>query len=189
MFTAINFGNIVDHNKKHTVILRSSIGSATAYLLGAIIYFSNDPAVFTTVTSRQLRLLIITLMSGTIIGNLRNIALSTSVSLLLPTEEHAKANGKIGTVNGVWFTLTSVASGLVIWFLGMGWAIAWAAVIMLLVIGHLMTFTIPEQTIFSAHADQEPTPNKKLNIRETIATISEIQDCLHLSSLPHLTTS
>ncbi len=37
-----------------------------------------------------------------------------------------------------------------------------------------MTFTIPEQTIFSAHAYQEPTPNKKLNIRETIATISEI---------------
>ena len=71
MFTAINFGNIVDHHKKHSVILRSSIGSATAYLLGAIIYFSNDPAVF------------------------------TSVSLLLPTEEHAKANGKIGTINGV----------------------------------------------------------------------------------------
>jgi DHA3 family multidrug efflux protein-like MFS transporter len=113
-------------------------------------------------------------MSGTIIGNLRTIALSTTVSLLLPSEEHAKANGKIGTINGVWFTLTSVASGLVIWFLWMGWAIAWAAVIMLLVIGHLLTFTIPEKTIFSAHTDDQQAPSKKLNIRETIATIQEI---------------
>lgn len=84
-------------------------------------------------------------MSGTIIGNLRNIALSTTVSLLLPVEEHAKANGKIGTINGVGFTLTSVASGLVIGFLGMGWAIAGAAIMMLLVIGHLLTFDIPEK--------------------------------------------
>ena len=52
-------------------------------------------------------------------GNLRNIALSTTVSLLLPEEEHAKANGKIGMVNGVAFALTSVASGLMIGFLGM----------------------------------------------------------------------
>jgi len=56
-------------------------------------------------------------MSGTIIGNLRNIALSTTVSLLLPSEEHAKANGKIGMINGIGFTLTAVASGLVIGFL------------------------------------------------------------------------
>lgn len=174
MLTAINFWNIVDHHKKHTVILRSTIGSAIAYMLGAIIYFTNDSTVFTTIASRQLRLLIVTLMSGTIIGNLRTIALSTTVSLLLPSEEHAKANGKIGTINGVWFTLTSVASGLVIGFLWMGWAIAWAAVIMLLVIGHLMTFSIPEKTIFSAHSDDQQTPSKKLNIRETIATIQEI---------------
>lgn len=175
MLTAINFWNIVDHHKKHSVILRSSIGSAIAYMLGAIVYFTNDPAVFTTITSRQLRLLIVTLMSGTIIGNLRNIALSTTVSLLLPSEEHAKANGKIGTINGVWFTLTSVASGLVIGFLWMGWAIAWAAVIMLLVIGHLMTFTIPEEKIATSHHDDKPeSKSKKLNIKETIAIIKEI---------------
>jgi len=34
-------------------------------------------------------------MTGTIVGNLRTIALSTSVSLLLPVEDHAQANGKI----------------------------------------------------------------------------------------------
>lgn len=172
MITALQFGHIVDHNKKHDVITWSSIGSMIAYILGAIIYFSWDATIFANPTSRQLWLLIIVLMSGTIIGNLRTIALSTTVSLLLPVEQHAQANGKIGTINGMWFTLTSVASWLVIWFLGMWWAIVGAAVVMLIVVGHLFTFRIPEEKIFSAHGE-ESTP-KKLNIKDTIGIIKAI---------------
>ena len=173
MVTALQFGNIVDHNKKHDVITWSSIGSMILYSIGAVIYFSYDANIFAQPTSRQLWLLIVILMSGTIIWNLRNISLSTTVSLLIPTEDHAKANGKIGMVNGVGFTLTSVASGLVIWFLGMGWAISWAAVMMWVVVIHLLTFRIPEEKIFSTHADEEQ-PNKKLNIKETLRTINAI---------------
>ena len=99
MLTALQFGHIVDHNRKDTVIRRSTFGSMIAYVVGGIIYLINDPAVFTSPSSRQLWVLIIVLMSGTIIGNLRQIALSTTVSLLLPTEEHAKANGKIGMIS------------------------------------------------------------------------------------------
>lgn len=173
MITALQFGNIVDHHKKHDVITWSSIGSMISYGIGAVIYFSSDASVFAHPTSRQLWLLIIVLMSGSIIWNLRTIALSTTVSLLIPTEDHAKANGKIWTINGVGFTLTSVASGLVIWFLGMGWAISWAAVMMWVVVAHLFTFRIPEKKIFSAHSDNEQ-PNKKLNIKETLRTINAI---------------
>ena len=54
------------------------------------------------------------LMIGVMVGNLRNISLSTIVSLLLPTDEHAKANGKVGMVQGLSFGLTSVISGLMI---------------------------------------------------------------------------
>ena len=176
MVTALQFGHIVDHNRKHAVITRSSIGSMLAYSIGAIIYFTTDPSVFTSIGSWQLGLLVVVLMSGTIIWNLRNIALSTSVSLLLPVEDHAKANGKIGTVNGVGFTLTSVASGLVIGYLGMGWAIAGADVIMLLVIVHLLTFDIPEDkhVTHDTHPESGEPLSKKLNIRETIATINEV---------------
>lgn len=84
-------------------------------------------------------------MSGAIIGNLRTIALSTTVSLLLPTDEHAQANGKIGMINGVGFTLTSAASGLAVGFLDMGWSIAIAIVLLGLCLAHLMTFSIPEK--------------------------------------------
>ena len=69
--------------------------------------------------------------------------------------------------------MTSVASGLVIGFLGMGWAIIGAAIIMLLVIGHLFMFRIPEEKIFSTHSDEEQ-PNKKLNIKETLRIINAI---------------
>ncbi len=173
MITALQFGHIVDHHKKHDVITWSSIWSLIAYILGAIMYFSHDASVFSNPASRQLWVLIIILMSGTIIWNLRNIALSTTVSLLIPTEDHAKANGKIGMINGVGFTLTSVASGLVIWFLGMWWAIAGAAVMMFVVVLHLLTFRIPEEKILSIHTDEEQ-PNKKLNIKETVRTINAI---------------
>lgn len=173
MITALQFGHIVDHHKKHDVITWSSIGSMISYSIGAVIYFSYDATIFAQPTSRQLWLLIIVLMSGSIIWNLRTIALSTTVSLLLPTEDHAKANGKVWTINGVGFTLTSVASGLVIGFLGMGWAIIGAAIIMLLVIGHLFMFRIPEEKIFSIHSDEEQ-PNKKINIKETLRTINAI---------------
>ena len=58
------------------------------------------------------------------IENMRNIALSTTVTLLVPVERHANANGMVGTVQGIAFTVTSVFSGLAIGFLGMGWTLA-----------------------------------------------------------------
>ena len=58
-------------------------------------------------------------------------------------------------------------------FLGMGWAIIGASIIMLLVIGHLFMFRITEEKIFSIHSDEEQ-PNKKINIKETLRTINAI---------------
>ena len=50
---------------------------------------------------------------GAVVENMRNIALSTVVTLLIPTERHANANGLVGTVQGIAFMVTSVFSGLV----------------------------------------------------------------------------
>ena len=67
MITALQFGHIVDHHKKHDVITWSSIGSMISYSIGAVIYFSYDATIFAQPISRQLWLLIIVLMSGSII--------------------------------------------------------------------------------------------------------------------------
>ena len=45
------------------------------------------------------------------------------MTLLVPEDRHDKANGLVGTVNGVAFAITSVFSGLAIGILGMGWCL------------------------------------------------------------------
>ena len=59
-------------------------------------------------------------LGGAIAGNLRSVALSTTVTLLVPEEGRDRANGLVGTANGVAFALTSVFSGLAVGQLGMG---------------------------------------------------------------------
>lgn len=58
----------------------------------------------------MLWLFVVVLMIGSVIGNLRNIALTTTVTLLLPQELHDRANGKIGMMYGLSFSVTSVLS-------------------------------------------------------------------------------
>lgn len=108
--SAFVFGSIVDHNTKKNVMIYSSIGSLICYIIAAVIYFLSPQEAFTHVDSWLLWAFAIMVMVGSIIGSLRYIALSTTVPMLFPLEEHAKANGKIGTMNGVSFALTSVAS-------------------------------------------------------------------------------
>ena len=59
---------------------------------------------------------------GSVAGQMRGIALSTCVTLLVPEDRRDRANGMVGTVTGVSFAITSVFSGLVIGSSGMGWA-------------------------------------------------------------------
>lgn len=59
---------------------------------------------------------------GSVAGNMRGIALSTCVTLLIREDGRDRANGMVGTVTGISFAITSVFSGLVVGGLGMGWA-------------------------------------------------------------------
>lgn len=64
---------------------------------------------------------IIVALVGAIAGNLRTIALPTLITVLIPEAECGKANGVMGTVNGVAFLAASIVSGLTIGFWGMYW--------------------------------------------------------------------
>lgn len=55
---------------------------------------------------------------GGVIEQMRNIALSTTVTLLVREERRAQANGLVGTVQGIAFIMTSVFSGLSVGILG-----------------------------------------------------------------------
>ena len=75
---------------------------------------------------------------------MRNIALSTTVTLLVPEDGRDKANGLVGTVQGIAFMITSVFSGLSVGLLGMGWTLAIAIALTGASLLHLMPITIPE---------------------------------------------
>ncbi len=52
---------------------------------------------------------------------MRNIGLSTTVTILVEPDRRANANGLVGMVQGLMFIVTSVLSGLSVGLLGMGW--------------------------------------------------------------------
>jgi DHA3 family multidrug efflux protein-like MFS transporter len=107
---------------------------------------------------------------------MRNIALSTTVTLLVPKENHANANGLVGTVQGIGFIVTSVFSGLSIGLLGMGWTLVIAIVLTAVALTHLLFVSIPEKGILH---DPE-LANKKVDIKGSIAAIKVVPGLLAL---------
>ena len=110
---------------------------------------------------------------GAIIGNLRGIALATLVTILVPEEGRDKANGLVGTANGVSFLGASIFSGLVVGYLGMFWMLGIAIVVTLLVIAHLITLTIPDlpKRVHTALHEQAVSNQDSVDLRGTIRVI------------------
>jgi MFS transporter, DHA3 family, multidrug efflux protein len=168
MVSAFLFGSIVDHNKKKVVMMYSSIGSLIFYSLGAVIYFTTDQSAFTSPSSVMLWVLVIVLMFGSIMNNLRHIAMATTVTMLFE-EGKDKANGLIGATQGMGFSLTSVLSGLAIGFLGMDWAIGLAVAVTILVLIHLPFVPLKEEKI--VHTEES---GGKFDFKETFKVVLAI---------------
>jgi DHA3 family multidrug efflux protein-like MFS transporter len=139
------FGTFVDRQRRRTSMLVSSAISLGAFALAAVVYFAAPEPALRNLGDPAFWALIVLVLGGAIAGNLRMVALSTTVTLLVPEDERDKANGLVGTTNGVAFAITSVFSGLAIGLLGMGWALAIAVVLTALAAGHLLTIRIDEE--------------------------------------------
>ncbi|MFS0854024.1 MFS transporter [Microbacterium sp. 179-I 3D4 NHS] len=144
-FFAMVFGTIVDRHRKHAVMMLSSLISAAAFLLAGVLYLAQPEAALLDLGGPWFWLFSGVILFGGVIEQLRNIALSTTVTLLVPEERRANANGLVGTVQGIAFLVTSVFSGLSIGFLGMGWTLAIAIAAMALTFAHLLFIRIPEK--------------------------------------------
>lgn len=167
------FGSLVDHHKKKNVMLGSSIATLTLFSIGFLLYNILPEASFTTITSPVLWVFVLILLLGSVSGSIYQIAIPTLVALLVPEKERDKANGMFGTVMGVAFGITSVASGLVLGFLGMWYVLAIAVVGTAIAIGLLVLLPIPEKEIIHTHEGEEPA-KKKVDIKGTIAAIKKI---------------
>ena len=139
------FGTFVDRHLRRTSMLLSSAISFTSFALAGVVYAITPSAAIRDLGNPALWALIAFVLAGAIAGNLRMVALSTTVTLLVPEDRRDKANGLVGTSNGVAFAITSVFSGLAIGLLGMGWCLAIAVVLTALVAAHLFTIRIAEE--------------------------------------------
>jgi DHA3 family multidrug efflux protein-like MFS transporter len=159
-------GSLVDRYKKKTAMMLESICYLFLYILAYTIFISTPPSVFTDPSSVTLWVFIILALVGAIAGNLRTIALSTLVTILIPEAKRDKANGLVGSANGVAFLVASIFSGLAIGFLGVFWMLVFSIGLTILVIIHLGTVSIPEQGVI--HTEVE---TNSIDIRGTIQAL------------------
>lgn len=168
---SIIFGTTVDHHKKKAVMLFSAVFTLAAFVLGGIIYLVFPKEAITNLGGPVFWLFSSVILLGAVIENMRNIALSTTVTLLVPSEHRDKANGLVGTVQGVAFMVTSVFSGLSIGFLGMGWTLCVGAVLTAIALIHLaVVVRIPEKAIYH---DPE-LAGKRIDLKGSIAAIRSV---------------
>ncbi len=170
MVSALFFGSYVDHHTKKKVMVSSSTWSLIAYILAGIIFFTH-PWEWSNPWAWQLWLLIVLLMTGSIVGNLRNIAMTTLITLLFTGNERAKANGKFSTINGLSFAVTSVASAMVIGFFGMKTVILLSVFLTIVALLHVLTIPCPEEKITEGVEEKKP---KKMDIKGTIALVRSV---------------
>ncbi|WP_377641522.1 MFS transporter [Oryzobacter terrae] len=147
LFTAVFgtfFGTLVDrHLKKNVMVASSSITLVTYALAGALWLLLGEEALADW-GAPGFWLFATVILVGGVVESLRNIALSTTVTLLVPEDGRDRANGLVGTVQGIAFMVTSVFSGLSVGLLGMGWTLAIALALTGLSLAHLLPVSVPE---------------------------------------------
>lgn len=139
------FGSIVDRHRKHVAMIFASGTTLLAFVIAGVLYLLFPESALLDLGGPWFWLFAGIILFGGVIENMRNIALSTTVTLLVPVERHANANGLVGTVQGLAFMVTSVFSGLSIGILGMGWTLLIAIVFTTLAFIHLLFLSIPEE--------------------------------------------
>ncbi|GAB2711943.1 DHA3 family multidrug efflux protein-like MFS transporter [Microbacterium marinum] len=162
------FGTLVDRFRKHSVMVFSAVFTLAAFLAAGAIYLAQPESAILDLGRPWFWLFAGVILTGAVVENLRNIALSTTVTLLVPTERHANANGLVGTVQGIAFIVTSALSGLAVGIVGMGWTLVIALGLTALPLVHLLMLRIPEER-------PVPDPGSKiLDVRGAAAAIRAV---------------
>ena len=113
---------------------------------------------------------VLLLMVGVIAGKLRGIAMSTTVTLLVPEGERDRANGLVGTASGVSFLITSVLSGLLVGLSGMTAVLVVALVATAAAIAHLAALRFPNDVPVAAAEGER----RRMDLRGTVALVAGV---------------
>ena len=143
--SSISFGTFVDRYRKLAVMRFAAGFTLVMFALSAIMFLLTPTAGLLDLTQPWFWVFTLVILVGAVVENMRNIALSTTVTILIEPDRRANANGLVGMVQGLMFIITSVLSGLSVGLLGMGWTIVVALVLTALAFAHLLTLRMPEE--------------------------------------------
>ena len=90
------FGTFVDRHRRRTSMLLSSAVSLGAFALAVLLYAATPTETFRELAHPAFWALVVLVLAGAVAGNLRLVALSTTVTLLVPEEGRDRANGLVG---------------------------------------------------------------------------------------------
>jgi len=143
--SSISFGTFVDRYRKLAVMRFAAGFTLVMFALSGAMFLLTPTAWLLDLARPWFWVFSLVILTGAVVENMRNIALSTTVTILIEPDRRANANGQVGMVQGVMFIVTSVLSGLSVGWLGMGWTIALAVVLTALAFAHLLTLRMPEE--------------------------------------------
>lgn len=172
VFSGFWFGSIVDHHRKKTAMIISSVSTLVMFVVGLALYELAPAQSFETIRGGFFWIMVLVLLLAAIAGNIRNIAMPTLVTLLVPEGMRARANGMVGMIFGASFAVSNVAAGVGLGFLGMRWVLILGVIFTLLALIHLLFIRIDEPTE-SMHPAGEGKP-KKIDIKGTISVVRSI---------------
>ncbi|MEV4476310.1 MFS transporter [Nonomuraea sp. NPDC049504] len=167
--SGIWFGSLVDHHAKKTMMQVSALASLLLYAGALGIYLAVPEETFTDPGSVVLWVMVVLLMVGVIVGNIRTIALPTLVTLLVPEEGRDRANGLVGSSTGVSFLVTSVFSGALVAIGGMYWVLVLSLAVLTVALLHLAVVRVPEHREVS-----EDAPKRSVDLRGTMRLVGEV---------------
>ncbi|MEV4804279.1 MFS transporter [Nonomuraea sp. NPDC049421] len=167
--SGIWFGSLVDHHAKKTMMQVSALASLLLYAGTLGIYLAVPEETFTDPGSVVLWVMVVLLMVGVIVGNIRTIALPTLVTLLIPEEGRDRANGLVGSSTGVSFLVTSVFSGALVAIGGMYWVLVLSLAVLAVALLHLAVVRVPERPEVS-----EDEPKRSVDLRGTMRLVGEV---------------
>ena len=171
------FGTFVDRHRKKTALVVTTAIAAACFALASATYVIAPTEDLLHIGSAWFWLLVAVTLVGSVTAQMRGIALSTCVTLLVPEGARDRANGMVGTVSGISFAITAVFSGLVIGQLGMGWAYGASLTLTLLALAHMATIEIDEPEI-ERPSDAPAAP--WLDLRGALSTIAAVPGLMML---------
>lgn len=163
------FGSLVDHHHKKTMMFLSSAISFVLFSLSFALYLSAPEGTFSKVSSWQLWTMIVLLIVGVVVGNIRAIAMPTLVSILVPEADRDRANGLVGMAFGISFMLVSVVSGFLVGLSGLFHVLLLAIGATVLAMVHLLTLSVDEP-----HLQNTQDAEKKIDLKGTLLVIGAI---------------